>query len=120
MEALGQSSNLQYFERLVLKVGKEWVFNSDPIHFAEFQEFIVPFAKGMTHLVCLGIFGFPFDPSAAEEIRRRLTEEVVPHREAFWFHLGENLPKENDTSVPRIHFDEIVAPRDPIDAPPKF
>jgi len=120
MEALGQSSNLQYFERLVLKVVKECVFDRNPIHFAEFQEFIVPFAKGMTHLVALGIFGFPFHPSAAEEIRRRLSEEVVPHREAFWFHLSENLPRENDTSVPRIHYDEIVAPRDPIDAPPKF
>ena len=99
-----------------MKVGKECV----PIHFAGYQEFVVPFAKGMTHLVVLGLIGFPFDPSAAEEIRRRLSEEVVPHREAFWFDLGENLPTENDTSVPRIHYDEIVAPINPLYAPPKF
>lgn len=69
----------------------------------------------MPHLVALGIFGFSvqFHPSAVEVIQRRLTGEVLPPRNAFWFHLGENLTEENDTSVPQIHYDEIVDPIDP-------
>ena len=111
------SSNLPYFERLVLKSGRENKGHS--VDFAEVVEFIVPFAKGMTHLVALGLISFPFQPDVAEEIRRRLAEEIVPGRKAFWFHLGDQ-PEENDTSVPRIHNDEIVAPRDAFFAPPKF
>ena len=128
MKALLKSSNLPYFERLVFKVRNTYerydfrwpkaILNS--VNFAEFEKFVVPFAKGITRLVALGLFGFPFDPSAAEGIRRQLTEEVVPHREAFWFHLGEEVPKENDTSVPRIHYNEIVAPVWAYYAPPKF
>jgi len=124
MEALIlNSSNLPYFERLVLKVWEAFhckSFKRNSFNFPEFEKFVVPFAKGMRHLVALGLFGFPFDPSAAEVIRRQLTEEVVPHREAFWFHLGDELPEENDTSVPRIHYDEIVAPVPAYSAPPKF
>jgi len=118
MEALIlNSSNLPYFERLIFKVekGEAQAFENFP----DFEKLIVKFVKEMTHLVALGLFGFPFDPSAAEEIRRQLTEEVVPHREAFWFHLGDQ-PEENDSSVPRIHYDEIIAPIDSFFAPPKF
>ncbi len=125
MEALIlNSSNLPYFERLIFKVEKG-IFKVEKgeaqafENFPDFEKLIVKFVKEMTHLVALGLFGFPFDPSAAEEIRRQLTEEVVPHREAFWFHLGDQ-PEENDSSVPRIHYDEIIAPIDSFFAPPKF
>ncbi len=118
MEALLNSSNLLYFERLVLDFRMR-DFKRNSIVIADFVEFLIPFAKGMTNLVALGIFGIPIDRSAAEVIKRRLTEEVVPHREAFWFHLGDQ-PKENDRSVPRIHYDEVVAPNNAFSAPPKF
>ncbi len=73
------SLNLPYFERLVLKNERK----RHSVNFVAVVEFIAPFAKGMTRLVALGLFGFPFEPNAAEEIRRRLTEEIVPGREAF-------------------------------------
>ena len=74
----------------------------------------------MTRLVALGLFGFPFEYDAAEEIQRRVTKEIVPDREALWFRVSDELPEENDTSVPRIHYYEIVAPNNPFVDPPKF
>jgi len=129
-----KSSNLKYFERFVVNVWDDedlylrdiahhkmhykeddfyydiyFPVNDKPlVKCTELEEFIVEFAKGMTHLVCLGFFGFRFHSSAAEEIRRRITEEVVPLRPAFWYHLGRQLPNENDVSVPRVHYEEIV------------
>jgi len=116
-----KSSNMQYFERLVLNVSKSVSYKLNPSHQAEFEELIVPFAKRMTHLIALGLFGFPIDSSVAEGIRRRLTDEVVPHRPAFWSHLDNSrIPEEIDASIPRIHYDEVVNPIDPFFAPPKF
>ena len=125
-----KNSNLKYFERFVLDFWDDEdehfesdyeekdnnyyecfpVNNQPAVNCAELGELIVEFAKGMVHLVCLGFFGFRIDPSAAEMIQRRITEEVVPLRPAFWFYLGKEVPEENDESVPRIHYEEIVNP----------
>ena len=110
-----KNSNLKYFERFILDNDNNYyeylpVNNQPAVNWAELEELIVEFAKGMVHLVCLGFFGFRFHPSAAEMIQRRITEEVVPLRPAFWYHLGRKLPNESDVSVPRIHYEEIVNP----------
>ena len=89
MTTLLKSSNyLTYFERLVLLIKADlWLsfdptdpdckdyFDPDckhyisygykPVRCAEVEELIVPFAKGMTKLVCLGIVGFPIDLGAS-------------------------------------------------------
>lgn len=120
MEALLESSeDLKYFERLVLRVyvrEKCYGFDSN----AQFEEFILKFAKGMKKLVCLGIFGFPFKRSAVRVIQQKLRKEVLPLRPTFWFRLGKELPVENDTSVPRIHYDEMVRPIDRYYVPPNI
>jgi len=127
-----ENSNLKYFERFAVDVWDDedlrlldiaernpsyrsyFRLNNQPaVNCVELEEFVVEFAKGMVHLVCLGFFGFRFDSSAAEVIEKRLTEEVVPLRPAFWFHLGRRLPNENDDSVPRVHYEGIVNLCDP-------
>ena len=107
MKALLKSSTtLKYFERIALIAYEK---DDEPVlNCAELEEMIVPFAKGMTHLVCLAIVGFPL--KSVKVIEKRLTEEVVPLRPAFWFYLGKEVPEENDESVPRIHYEEIVNP----------
>jgi len=118
LEALLESSkNLKYFERLVLMVysrNRYYAFDRN----AQFEELIVKFAKGMKKLVCLGIFGFPFKRSSVRLIQQKLRKEVLPLRPTFWFRVGNELPVENDTSVPRIHYDEMVRPIDRYHVPP--
>lgn len=90
----------------------------NPFPCGKLEKFIVPFAKGMSKLVCLGLSGFRIEPRASEVIRRRLTEELVPLRPAFWFYLDDKLPNKNDASGPRVHYGEIVTQFNAHIAPP--
>lgn len=81
---------------------------------------IVTFAASMQHLSALCLSCLLLDSSVMEETNRRLAEEIIPIRPSFWFHVGFELPKENDPSVPRVHYDEIVHPINSFDSPPKF
>ena len=74
----------------------------------------------MEHLQALCLAVFWLDPIFIEEAKRRVFEEILPVRPSFWFHLGHTLPKENDPSIPRIHYDQIVNPLNYFDAPPSF
>lgn len=107
------------FQRIVLcglQLGGTCINDND--EYAELEDFILPFVKGMPHLVALCLIGLPIEPT--ELFKRQITEEVLPHRPAFWYYLGESYPKENDPSVPRIHFNDIVYDFDPFYYPPPF
>ena len=93
---------------------------ADWINPIEFGNFLVSFALEMERLVLLCMMGFQIDPDVIKDVNRRIYEELLPNRPAFWLHLGLNLPRENDPSVPRIHHDEIINPIDWFYAPPKF
>ncbi len=86
----------------------------------QFGDLLVSFARKRERLVLLCLSGFHFQPNAINDVNRRVEEEVIPDRSAFWLHLGPALPKANNPSVPRIHFDEIINPIDWFYAPPSF
>ncbi len=93
-------------------------FIYDIDEYAELEDFILPFVKGMPHLIALCLIGLPILPT--ELFKRQLTEEVLPLRPAFWYYQDDEYPEENDASVPRIHYDEIVYHFDPFYDPPPF
>ncbi len=92
----------------------------DLINYATLEDSLVSFAKKMTHLVALSLIGFQIDRPTAEHVHQRLLKEIIPLRPPFWFYLGPKLPEDNDTSVPRIHYEEMVNPIDAWNAPPQF
>lgn len=111
--------NCPRLQRLALIVnldGHQRDFNN----YAEMGDFLVDFVKKKEHLIALCLAGFEIDPTTVEHLRKRLADEILPRRQPFWFNLGPQLPKVNDTSVPRMHYDEIVKPIDPYYAPPRF
>ena len=106
-----------HFERLVLCVdADDW--SREPSYYAPLQDSILLFVKEMPHLVALCLTGFPIDHTFVEQLLSDQTEKES--RPAFWFHLGPKIPKASDLSIPRIHFDGIVDPIDPFEAPPRF
>jgi len=115
LEALLKCSS--HFERLVLiHEAGENQSNSMVIS----TDFLLSFVSEMTHLVAICLVGFHFDSIQVDVLKKRFTEEVVPHRPAFWFYVGPKLPRGNDTTIPRIHYDEIVRPVEAFYAPPRF
>ena len=88
-----------------------------PIHYTPLQDSILPFVKEVPHLVALCLVGYPIDSSVVDG---QFRAEIVPNRPAFWFHLGSELPKANDLTVPRIHYNGVVNPIDPYYASPRF
>ena len=89
----------------------------DPIYNAPLQDAILHMVKGMPQLVALCLAGFPIDESVVED---QLIRDAVPDRHSFWFHLGSELPKASDMSLPRVHYEGIVKPDPPCRAPPHF
>ena len=87
------------------------------MYYTPLQDSILPFVKGSPNLAALCLVGFPIDPFV---VQQQLIKEIVPNRPAFWFHLGLELPEASDLSVPRIHFNSIVDPVNPYEAPPHF
>ena len=99
----------------------EWGILEDP---SELSDYIVKFALELPHLVALFIsfyhpdreFGFDL----TNQVDQRVTEEVLPSKPSFWFHLGwEDRPVPFVTSVPLIHYQDMVSPSLPW-APPKI
>jgi len=74
------------------------------------EHVLVEFATLMERLVALCFAGFRTTPTVARKVKRRIVKEVVPQNPSFWFYIDRQLPLANDTSVPRIHYDEIVCP----------
>ena len=111
-------------ERLCLLDGEydsssEWGILEDP---SELSDYIVKFALELPHLVALCIsfyhpdreFGFDL----TNQVTQRVTEEVLPLKPSFWFHLGwEDRPMPSFTSVPLIHYQEMVSPNPPWNPP---
>jgi len=105
-------------ERLALFAEADSCKRSHIRNAKQLEDSILLFVKEMPHLVALCLAGFPIDSSVIE--RQLITAEIISDRPAFWFHLGSDLPKTSDTSVPRIHHEGIVYPTDPYYAPPRF
>ena len=113
-------------ERLCLLDGEydsssEWDHLEDP---SELADYIVKFASELPHLVALCIsfyhtdFGLDFD--LTNQVNQRIMEEVLPSKPSFWFHLDwEDRPMPSVTSVPLVHYREMVSPSPPW-APPKI
>jgi len=117
LKAIRKSSpNLK---RLVLYAEKGDCYR-DPCRPTELEDFLITFVKEMPDLVALCLAGFQFHFCAVDSVKRKFIEEILPTRSAFWCHLGGDLPAENDLSVPRIHYNEIVNPGDWFDSPPNF
>jgi hypothetical protein len=81
-------------------------------------EFLFSFVDQMEHLIafCLSV---NINHQVIKVLETRFLQEILPHRPAFWSHLGSSLPT-NDCRVPRVHFDEIISPINYFDSPPKF
>ncbi len=108
-----------HFERLAL-IDKDNGCELHPNNPFEQLNSLLSFVSKMTHLVAFCLVGFQIDRKVVEVIKQRLTDEILPDRSAFWFHVGPELPKGNDLSVPRVHYDEVINPIDAYYAPPKF
>jgi len=103
-------------ERIVLYAVKNNL-EREPVYNAPLQDAILPFAKGMYHLVALCLVGLDIDASV---VGVQLTTKIVPDRPAFWFNFSQKLPKASDLSIPRIHYEGILKPNNPYYAPPLF
>ena len=85
--------------------------------YALLENSLVKFVKEMPHLVALCLAGLAIDCNGA--VKRRLIEEVLPERPAFWCHLSRNLPSD-DPSIPKIHYEDLVYPMEEWYSPPRF
>ena len=61
----------------------------------------------------------PVADLVVETVREMLRTEVLPHRPAFWFHIGDDLPHAGNVDVPRVHLEEVIQPLPYFLAPPK-
>lgn len=82
------------------------------------EHLLVDFAVKMDHLVALCLAGFLIDPKIIGNVYQRVEKEILPLRPSFWFYLAGQRPAENDCSIPRIHYDEVVNPTEGFFAPP--
>jgi len=89
-------------------------------NYAALEDFLLHFVKEKAKLIALCLAGFQIDPSTTERVRQRLIKEILPLLSPFWFDLGPELPKVNDMTVPRVHYDGIINPVDAYFAPPRF
>jgi len=108
-------------ERLVLDDQHD--YDCSPINHPSYDMggFLFNFVSKMDHLVALCFASFRIHSDVLKKLNRRVAQEIVPLRPpSFWFHLGPKLPNANDSSVPRVHSDEIVHPIYFFHSPPKF
>ena len=104
-----------HLERLVLYNGHSesaWKASS------QIGDLLVDFATEMDHLVALCLVGFNIRPKVIRKVYQRVEKQIRPPRQAFWFYLDGERPGENDSRIPRVHYDEIVNPIDGFYAPP--
>lgn len=97
-----------HLERLVLifENNKDIPYSGSDDH--PLVDFLVQFALKMKRLTCLCMTFNKIDPALIQELKRRLTEDVLPSRSSFWFHLGRELPKATDPGVPPLHYHEMI------------
>jgi len=85
------------------------------------EQLLVEFATEMGHLVALCLARFRVAPEVVCKVNQRVVREILPERPAFWFYLGDSLPKGNDDTIPRVHLEEMVDPTDiAFPVPPPF
>lgn len=85
------------------------------------QNVLLDFVKRMHHLVAFCfITASNIQPGTVEELNQKFDEFVFPTRPAFWYHVGQELPRATDPTVPRIHYDQIVCPINSNDISPEF
>jgi len=87
-------------------------------HPSEMPDVIVNFTLKMPHLVALCISFFHLKSGIIEEVNRRVVEEVLPSKSSLWFCLNDSDPYPSNSTVPFIHYQEMVSPM-PAWAPPK-
>lgn len=71
----------------------------------------VNFAAKMTHMTCCCITSNQIDSDHMKAIKQRVEEEVLPERPSLWFHMGRTVPEASDTTMPPIHYCQIVDPQ---------
>lgn len=76
----------------------------------ELEDYLFSFTTGMEHLEFVYLVGFKIDPARAGRIKEKLNEMVLPLRPSFWCHVGLELVKGYDPSVPRVHYREMISP----------
>ena len=118
LSTLKALTECEMLERLVFyeEEGCQSAWEGEP-----FKDTVVKFTTAMKLLVAL-CFVTPIllDRTTVDDVVAELNHYVVPQRPAFWFHFGSSLPRANDPSVPRIHYDEIVCPINYYDMAPDF
>ena len=115
LKTLRESSARHHLQRLVLFDNEPGV-SVNPTTLD--KDCLVPFITEMGSLVALCLAGFRLDPYDTEVVNQQISNKILPLRPAFWLYLGLNLPKGNNTDVPRVHYDEIIRPIDWFRSPP--
>lgn len=82
-------------------------------------DFLVNFSLEMKHLSCLSLSLERLDPTLIQQVLQRIKEEVLPTRPSLWFHLDNAIPDAADSSVPKVHYHEMIY-TNYFDPPPKF
>jgi len=100
-------------ERLVLHQD-DWTPVSDNL--SSLPVVLDNFVSQLEALVLLCIT-HPVEDLVIENVREMFQAKVLPHRPAFWYHIGDDLPDAAD--VPRVHLEEIVQPISHFLKPPK-
>jgi len=107
---LASSSNLQRLALIGPNLVEGALYRTDPTEGTTTNS-LVQFASKMTHLSCLLMVVGQLDPALIEEVKRKITAEILPSRPSLWFSIGRQLPQATDPDVPSIHFHEMVDPR---------
>lgn len=85
------------------------------------QNALLDFVKRMPRLVAFCfITASDIQPTTLGELKQKFDELVLPIRPAFWYHVGQTLPRSTDPTVPRIHYNQIVSPINPSEIAPDF
>lgn len=85
------------------------------------QNALLDFVRRMPRLIAFCfITASDIQPTTLGELKRKFDELVLPIRPAFWYHVGQTLPRSTDPTVPRIHYNQIVSPINPSEIAPDF
>lgn len=85
------------------------------------QDILFKFVSSMKHLVAFCfISASEYELGSVSELKRKFDEFIIPNRPAFWYHVDRDLPRANDPTVPRIHYDEIVCPINYLEVSPNL
>lgn len=85
---------------------------------SQLEDFLLSFVSEMKDLVALCLAGFQMNSDALVVVKKKLNDVIIPVRPAFWYYIGKELPSPTNSSIPRMHYDEMVNPYDPYYTPP--